>query len=102
MVFRHDGQAFSCAGRQRLFCAAVVTIADMTGAETIEFERQVAARGWRYDEQSELFMDGDRVVDFEDVIALVPGMTPEDMAAYRDDKWDQLSAAQQRNSQAGK
>jgi len=66
-----------------------------------ELDLALAARGWRYEAGTELFMDGERQLDWEEVIALVPGMTRDDLVAYQDEKWDKLSAARQRNSQAG-
>jgi hypothetical protein len=67
-----------------------------------ELDAALAARGWRYDSTSELFYDGERMVPWEALLDLVPGMTHGELVAYQDAKWDKLPAAQQRNSQAGK
>ena len=42
-------------------------------------DEALAAQGWRYDAQSECFMNGERVVDYREVLALVPGMTEDEL-----------------------
>ena len=60
----------------------------MTTAE--EFTRQLAARGFHYDRHAEEFRRGDRVPDWEELIALVPGMTLDDLAAGQNAQHDEL------------
>ena len=43
--------------------ATFLTIAGMTNNES-ELDKALAARRWRYDTQTELFMDGERQLDF--------------------------------------
>ena len=51
----------------------------------------LAARGWRYDAKTELFMDGERQLDQEEVVKVLPGLTRDDLVAYQEAKWQQLS-----------
>jgi hypothetical protein len=44
------------------------------------------AKGWRYDRGNELFMDGDRVVEWEELLGIVPSTTLDELASYQDDK----------------
>jgi hypothetical protein len=50
--------------------------------QSLELYRQLAARGWRYDPAIQEFYDGKRLLEWEDVIKLVPGMTVDDLAAW--------------------
>ncbi len=65
----------------------------MTRAQTIEFDNLLAARGWTYDAHIQEFRDGDRVLEREDVIGLIPGLSLDDLAAYEDAKYDASRAA---------
>ena len=65
----------------------------MTTDRTNEFEKQLAARGWRYDVENEEFLDGDRLLEWEDVIGLIPGLSFDDLAAYQDRKHDEWQAS---------
>ena len=56
----------------------------MTTAE--EFPRQLVARGFHADE----FRRGGRVPDWEELIALAPGMTLDDLAACQNAQHDEL------------
>ena len=55
----------------------------MTNEQVQEFDMQLAARGWRYDTGNQEFRDGDRLLEWEDVIGLI-----DDLAAYEDARWD--------------
>jgi hypothetical protein len=63
-------------------------------------ESALAARGWRYDAQTELFMEGERQLDWEEVLGLLPGLKREDLVAYQEAKWKKQSPGEQRRSQA--
>jgi hypothetical protein len=65
-----------------------------------KLDQALAARGWRYDPTSEMFFDGERMVPWEEVLDLVPGMTHTELTAYKDAKWGKLSPDQQQNLQA--
>ncbi len=68
--------------------------------DTTKLDQALAARGWRYDAKTELFMDGSRQLDSSEVLALLPGLKREDLVAYQESKWNKKTPAQQRNSQA--
>ena len=40
------------------------------------------AAGWRFDASRELFTDGARRVDYRRVLAIMPGITMDDLASY--------------------
>lgn len=48
----------------------------MTTIEQID--QALRDKGWRYDRGEEVFRDGDRDVEWKDVIGLVSGLTPDD------------------------
>jgi len=54
---------------------------------TAEFDRLLKARGWRYDAGEEQFFDGERELDWEELITLTPDLTLDELASYQDDKW---------------
>jgi hypothetical protein len=39
---------------------------------TAEFDRLLTARGWRYDDGEEQFYDGERSLDWEELITVTP------------------------------
>jgi hypothetical protein len=53
-----------------------------------ELDQQLAACGWRYDVDNEVFTDGSKRLGYQKVLALVPGMTLEELASYQDDQLD--------------
>ena len=57
-----------------------------------EFDRQLKSRGWRYDAGNEEFRDGERRLEWEDVVGLVPGSTLHEPASYQDEKHDDAGA----------
>jgi hypothetical protein len=59
---------------------------------TPELDRALAARGWRFDAASERFTDGTRRVDYRKVLALIPGMTLDELASYVDAKHEEWLA----------
>jgi hypothetical protein len=67
--------------------AAISPAATMTTFE--EIDASLRAKGWYYDRGNELFMDGDRVLQWEDVLSLVPGTTVDEVVSYQDDKCGQ-------------
>jgi hypothetical protein len=57
------------------------------------FERidaALLAKGWRYDARRDLFFDGDKRLRFRTVVALIPGLTLDELASYRDEQYTQL------------
>jgi hypothetical protein len=55
-----------------------------------QIDAALAANGWRYDARSELFFDGNKPLKFRTVVALVPGLTLDELASYQDDQYTQL------------
>ena len=55
-----------------------------------EFERQLKLRRWPYDVEDEVFLDGERRIDHEELLALMPDWTHDHVAAFQDAKYDQL------------
>ena len=63
------------------------------------FTAALAAGGYHYDPYAEQFRHGQRVVDDSDeLLALVPGMTLDELVFWQDDKYDQLASRRWRNS----
>jgi hypothetical protein len=56
-------------------------------------DKQLAAAGWTYDADNEQFLAGKRRLDYRRVLALVPGMTLDELASYQDLKYDDLRAS---------
>jgi hypothetical protein len=55
------------------------------------FSNVLAARGYHYDPYAEEFRRGQRVVeDTDELLALVPGMTQDELAHWQDDKYEAL------------
>jgi len=61
---------------------------------TAEFDRLLKASLWRYDDGEEQFYDGERVLDWEELITLTPELDLEELANYQDDKWSLRRAAE--------
>jgi hypothetical protein len=57
-----------------------------------EFNKDLRKRGWRYDAENEVFKAGEAELDWEAIIALVPGMTLDELAFYQDDQHDHYRA----------
>ena len=57
-----------------------------------ELDQQLAARDWHYDVASEEFRHGGQVLDWEDVIGLVPEFTLDELASYQDHQNDERQA----------
>ena len=55
-----------------------------------QLDRALRSRGWRYDGGEEQFIDATRKVirSAAKLLALVPGMTLDELASYQDDKAD--------------
>lgn len=47
----------------------------------------LAANGCRYDVSDEQFLAGERVLDWDDIIAIVGDVSDDELAAYEDHKW---------------
>jgi len=47
---------------------------------TAEFDHLLKARGWRYDDGEEQFFDGERVLDWEELITVKPDLDLEELA----------------------
>ena len=52
-----------------------------------KLEKALSAKGWHYDAGNQGFRNGKRRLDYRRVLALVPGMTIEELAAYQDDQY---------------
>ena len=50
-------------------------------------------RGWTYDTGDEAFREGERVLDVDELLGLLPELTLDELASYQDDRYDQLRAA---------
>jgi hypothetical protein len=57
-----------------------------------EFEQALRSKRWRYDSGEECFYDGDRVVEWEELICLVTDFTLDELASYQDDQYEKLYA----------
>jgi len=53
-----------------------------------QLDRALAAKGWRYDVDNEQFMNGKHPLNYHKVLALMPGMTLDELASYQDQKYD--------------
>jgi hypothetical protein len=51
-------------------------------------DKRLAAKGWRYDADNEQFMNGKHALNYRAVLALIPGMTMDELARYQDQKHD--------------
>jgi hypothetical protein len=45
---------------------------------------------------NELFYHGDRPLDADELLTALPSFTPDELASYQDDKYDQLEFGQAR------
>jgi hypothetical protein len=48
----------------------------------------LSSHGYRYDPSAEEFLDGERVIEWQEVIELVPGMTLDELASWQDAEHD--------------
>ena len=56
-----------------------------------EFERQLKARGWTYDTNREVFLNRlCEVLPRDSLLKLLPEMTWDELASYKDVRYDQL------------
>jgi hypothetical protein len=55
---------------------------------TEHIDELLNSRGFRYDAEDGRFILGDRVVDWKDVIELLPELTLDDLGSYEDAKAD--------------
>jgi hypothetical protein len=55
------------------------------------FDKQLAKRGWRYEVDDEFFYDGERIIDSEELLPLLPDMSLDELVSYQDDRWDRSS-----------
>lgn len=53
-----------------------------------EIDGALRPKGWRYDRGNEVFKAGERVLEWEEVVSLVPSTTLDELASYQDDKAD--------------
>lgn len=54
-----------------------------------QIDAAIAAKGIRYDAESELFYDGKRPLEAEELLAIVGEVTLDELASFQDDKYDQ-------------
>jgi hypothetical protein len=54
-------------------------------------DKAIRDGGWRYDTGEECFFDGAKRLPYRKVLALVPGMTLDELASYQGNKYDQLA-----------
>jgi len=57
-----------------------------------QFDRALRERGFRYDVGEEQFYDGERMLEWEELICLLPDMTLDELASYQDDRHDKSRA----------
>lgn len=57
---------------------------------TERIDQALQARGCNYDADAEEFMDGQRVIDVDELCEIFPDLTLDELAAYQDAKWDAL------------
>jgi len=53
-----------------------------------QFDRALRERSWTYSVCDEEFRDGERVLEWEELICLLPEMTLDELASYQDDRYD--------------
>ena len=46
-----------------------------------------AAKGWRYDVSKDDFFAGNRRLGYQKILAVVPGMTLDELASYQEAQW---------------
>jgi len=70
-------------------------VGGMTGMEQMTpfqaIDKALRDAGWRYDTGEECFFDGAKRLPYRKVLAVVPGMTLDELASYQDDKYDRLA-----------
>jgi hypothetical protein len=57
-----------------------------------EIDQRLAERGIRYDVGDEPFYDGIRPLDPDEVNALLPELSDDEIVSYQDAKWDAAKA----------
>jgi hypothetical protein len=63
----------------------------MTTTASADLSRAPAARGWRYGpDEEELISKSGLVVEWEELFAAVPDMTPHELAAWQEAQWIEL------------
>jgi hypothetical protein len=66
--------------------------------DTDTLESALAARGWRFDAESERFTDGIKRIDYRKILALMPGLTMDKLSNYvtaKHEEW--LATGSRRN-----
>jgi hypothetical protein len=61
----------------------------MSSSEMAEFDRQLKLRGWSYDPADEEFRSPTGLLDWEEVVGLIPDLSRDDLAAYQERKYDE-------------
>jgi len=69
--------------------------------DTRDLDTALLKRGWTYEVENEEFQNRGRRLDYQTVVATVPGMTLE-LASYENDRWDKLRTCQGRTTLAKK
>jgi hypothetical protein len=75
-----------------IFLTLAARLIRMTSQESAEFDKQLSSRGWRYDVGGGQFFDGELVLDWEDVIGLIAGLSLDDLTSWEDAKYDEWAA----------
>ena len=57
-----------------------------------QFDLALRERGFCYDVGEEEFYDGERLLEWEELICRPPEMTLDELASYQDDRYDKLRA----------
>jgi hypothetical protein len=60
-----------------------------------QFDKALAKRSWTYSVGDEVFREGERVLDADELLAIVPEMTLDELASYQDDRYDKSRAVRQ-------
>ena len=56
------------------------------GMDHSHLEQSLATHGWRYDAERERFTDGLGPIDHHQILALMPGVSIEDLVSFVDEK----------------
>ena len=61
----------------------------MTEKESAELDRELGSHGWTYDPAKGEFRSGERRVEWEELVALMPGLCFDDLMAFEGHKHDE-------------
>ena len=57
---------------------------------SVRIDQTLTTRGWHYDSGEEQFFAGDRPLELEELVDVLPDLTLVELGAYQDAKYDEL------------